>query len=334
MSYKRRFTKQISVPYQETVYYPASQSGGSKTVSGYVHDTIEVEVYIDTDPFDAEVADCGDHVDTLTSSVVTTESAQVVSIRENSIRIGNTIIEGFFNNVRFEISSKIMELSKRIDALLIDIKEKGDQLMKLKSQMEVDYHRTASRYSKLFNELDTELENRVFSLDQPIFDMARTIDNVESRLLESDLVDIVALAGAENTMLESQLCAIQIKNHAKSVLSDTSMYIASKQRTDNTIKRSALNEAKSQFFYTPVCYLQANDNHNISNANIYVNSLVSPNIGEKIKQQVLNIDTSSRTNEAVTRYFESEVERYNVDAGEHTERVKKLITQMYKTNNQ
>lgn len=334
MSYTVKKYKQFRVPYSGRVSYPASQSGGSTPYSGYEDVTVEVDVFVDTQPFDHSVAVTNQHVDGLTASVVATESAEVVSIKENSLRVGNTIIQGFFNTVRFEISSKIMELTKRIDSLLIDIKEKGDNLMKLKNQMEVDYRRTAERYGKIFNELNTELENRVVALDQPIFDMTRSIDKVESRQLESDLADLVPIAGKENAMLQTQLGAVLVKKRANQVLDDTARYIASKQATDITIMRSAISDNRDQSFYAPFCYLQATNSSRVVDLSIYGNPLVSNQIEPQLRDGVRGFEPRQSVEEMdqVSRFFENELASNYESADVHSDRVKSMIHQLFVNN--
>ena len=60
MSYNRRFTRRVAVPYSGsmTVNYPASEHGGSKTVyyDGTAYEDVEVDIHVDTSPFDASVA--------------------------------------------------------------------------------------------------------------------------------------------------------------------------------------------------------------------------------------------------------------------------------------
>lgn len=97
MSYTRSFTKTIAVHYSGSVSYPASQSGGTTSYSGTAYETVTVNVNVDTDPFDASVAQCNTGVGMLTGSVVATEAAQVASIGEAAQKVGSTIVKGFQN---------------------------------------------------------------------------------------------------------------------------------------------------------------------------------------------------------------------------------------------
>ena len=118
MSYRRSFTKTIPVHYSGTEYATVSTGEGSKTVSvhysGTVYETVTVNVNVDTDSFENSVDRCNGTVNVLTGSVAATQAAQVASIRENSRKVGETIIQGFFTTVQSEISQQIMEISSRI----------------------------------------------------------------------------------------------------------------------------------------------------------------------------------------------------------------------------
>ncbi|MBQ3868173.1 MAG: hypothetical protein II789_06485 [Clostridia bacterium] len=56
------------------------------------HEDVQVNILVDTDPFDDSVKGCNHHVDALTGSVVATEAAQVKSIREKGRQIGDTVV--------------------------------------------------------------------------------------------------------------------------------------------------------------------------------------------------------------------------------------------------
>ena len=101
MSYNRRFTRRVAVPYSGsmTVNYPASEHAGSKTVyyNGTAYEDVEVDIHVDTSPFDASVAICNDHVNALTASVGAMNTAQCIAITENADKVSKSIIDGFFS---------------------------------------------------------------------------------------------------------------------------------------------------------------------------------------------------------------------------------------------
>lgn len=123
MSYTRNFTKKIDVHYSCDVDYPASEHGGTTTYHGIATEIVSIEVTVDTNPFDQSVISCNNMVNTLTSSVAATEAAQIVSINKNAEKVGNTIINGFFNTIRLEIDQQIVQLNNHIKSTLLHLRE-------------------------------------------------------------------------------------------------------------------------------------------------------------------------------------------------------------------
>ena len=100
MSYSRKYSETITVRGSKTVTvsYPKSESGGSKSVTvDYIENVpVDVNIHVDTDPFDSSVSNCNTNVNLLTGAVVATEAAQLISIDKNSKKVASTIVSGFF----------------------------------------------------------------------------------------------------------------------------------------------------------------------------------------------------------------------------------------------
>ena len=87
MSYSRSYTFSVS----GSISYPASEHGG--TVS--YHDSVEVNLYVDTSPFDRSVRSCGSEVNALTASVAGA-AVQMCNTRKQTARlISQSIVNGF-----------------------------------------------------------------------------------------------------------------------------------------------------------------------------------------------------------------------------------------------
>lgn len=339
MSYSRQYTKKIAVPYSgyatETFSYPASQSGGSKTVSVYYEGTayedVQVDIKVDTDPFDAGVANCNKHVDVLTGSVVATQAAQVESIKQKAKQIGDSVVNGFFNTVRFEISTQIVELQKRVEALLLDMNEKQKKLLALKAQMEKDYHRVSEQYSKIFGELNQELDNRVHALDQPVFSSANEMYLAEDRFMQMDMLNVIALSGKENALLDAQIGTALTKRHAQHALNEANTFLAKKQATELILEHCKIDDNREQRFYAPVCCASITDEHNVINAHAYASGILPQNISGQVVDhvQIDNIpDMSAEEKENIDVFFKTLVNETDA-SDEHAARVKNIITKLY-----
>ncbi len=335
MSYTHTYRKTIRIPYSGSVSYTygPSQSGGSGTVhySGTAEEEVEVDIEVDTVPFDSEVADCNRHVDVLTGAVVATETAQVASIRQKAKQVGETIVSGFFSTVRFEIATQIKELRSRVDALLLDIREKQRKLLELKSQMENDYHRVSEQYGKIFGELNRELDNRVHALDRPVFAAAGEMYMAEDRFIQTDMLNVVALAGRENALLDAQIGAAVAKRHARHALNRSNSFLARKHATEQTLERCKLDGNSEQCFYAPVFCVAMTGENNVTDTRFYASCILPQNTSDAVSAQV--------TEDSITPL--SHEERRNVDvffrnlvneadaSDEHAAKVKNVITKLY-----
>jgi len=339
MSYTRSFTRSISVPYSGTmtVSFPASQTGGSRTVSysGYAQDTVQVDVHVDTNPFDASVDHCSNNVDGLTASVVATEAAEVASIRKRAEQVGNTVVEGFFSTVKFEISTQIVELTKRVEALLLDINEKQKRLLALQNQMNVDYQRTKSRYAGIFTELDKELSNRVHAIDQPVFEVAGLISETESRFMDGELINDVSVAGKENALLDAQIGVALAKKHAHSALNEAGTFLAKKNATEQTIKRCTIDECKEQVFYAPVCCLQSTDVDTSETTQVFLSEILPDDIvrevADRIPMQQIGKPTEEELKNVKLHFNNLLNQQYSTDDA-HSARIRKVISNLYSSN--
>ncbi len=179
MSYSKTYTG--SVHYSETEYYshsyPASESGG--TVSGSVHYSGEVPVsvnlYVDTDPFDSSVTDCSCSVRKLNGAVIAMNSAQVASIAKSANEVSSHVVTGFFNMISNELSQNIAALAAKFKTVFELLTSKSSTLEKQQLVMQDDYSRVSTRYDKIFQNLDEELEKRVIALDRNVFEISKRI---------------------------------------------------------------------------------------------------------------------------------------------------------------
>lgn len=339
MSYSRQYTKKIAVPYSgyatETFSYPASESGGSRTVrvyyEGTAYEDVQVDIEVDTDPFDRGVANCNNHVDVLTGSVVATQAAQVESIKQKAKQIGDSVVNGFFNTVRFEISTQIVELQKRVEALLLDMNEKQKKLLALKAQMEKDYHRVSEQYGKIFGELNQELENRVHALDQPVFSSANEMYLAEDRFMQMDMLNVVALSGKENALLDAQIGTALTKQHTQRALNEVNTFLTKKQASELILEHSKIADNRERRFYAPVCYASTTDEHNVINSQAFASGILP----QDTSSQVVGIvqmdsipDMSDEEKESVDVFFKTLVNEADA-SDEHAVRVKNIITKLY-----
>lgn len=335
MSYRRTFHKTIAVHYSGYVSYPASQSGGSKSYSGTAYEDVTVNINVDTNPFDSSVAHCNTTVNALTGAVVAAEAAQLVSIDKNAKKVAGTIVNGFFSYIRSEISQQVMELSQKIDAHLIHLRELAKSCVAKQKQMETDYNRISDRYLKVFDDLNKELENRIFELNKPAFVFKNENDKHTIRTTGNDLVSTVTVFGSEGGGLQAKISASVAKKRALDAINQANVFLWKQKRLQATINQSMLNENITATRFSPVCFIETSGENNQIGRNVYVADFLpktNPNeLMEKFQKQTWTATTKEQKDN-IQRYFNSEVGNTYTSNNQHDERVKEMIVKIFNPN--
>ena len=334
MSYRQSFNKTITIHYSGSVSYPASEHGGTVHYSGTAYEDVVVNVNVNTNPFERSIDNCNGHIGGLTNSVIITEAAQTAAINKNASKVGNTIINGFFKTVRSEISQQISEISNKIDATLIHLNELSKRCIGKQKQMETDYHRIASRYLKIFDELNSELKNRIYQLDKPTFEIKKIGDDNAARVLSTDMVGTVAIAGAENAALEARIAASVTKKKALEAMTKMRNYIAKQNETKEILRHSIFNKNYSGTHYSPVCFIETTDGK-VSKEQVYANaelqSIDTLQIANAIKKRQWKKNVSSEM-EKIGKFFNAEVANHYPKGDQHADRVRNYVTRLFNNN--
>jgi hypothetical protein len=332
MSYRQSYHQRVVIQYSGSVSYPASQSGGTTNYSGTAYEDVTVNIDVDTNPFDRSVAGCNNTVNALTGAVVATEAAQIASINSNAKKVAGTIIEGFFKNIRFEISAQIAELTQKIDSHLMHLHELAKQLVAKKAQMEADYNQKANHHGKIFEDLNKELSNRIYALDRPAFVFKQNIDNHARRTTDNDLVSTVAVTGAEGGDLQAHISASITKKRALDAINQANIFLTKQKRLQRTINQSMLNENTDATKFSPVCFLETrNKNSQIDKSlyqSDYLPKMQANNIIEDFQTKQWKA-VSKESQENIGRYFNTELSNAYSTAGPHTNRVKDTIMKIF-----
>ena len=339
MSYKQSYRETIAVHYSGSVRYsyPASQSGGSGTAhySGTAYEDVNVNIKVDTDPFDASVANCNGSVRMLTGAVVATEAAQIASIDKNAQKVAGTIVKGFFDYIRSDISQQIMELSQRIDTQLLYLRELAKSCLSKQKQMETDYNRISGRYLNIFSDLNRELENRIFELNKPAFVFKNNIDAHSSRTFDNDLISTVAVFGQEGGELQAKISASVVKKRALDTINQANIFLCKQKKTQSTINLSMLNENRSATQYMPVCFIETNGEQTRIDKNVFYPDFLpeinKTEMAENFKVQNW-VNATNEQKENIQRYFNSEVGNAYVSGNRHDERVRNMIVKIFDVN--
>lgn len=335
MSYKRSFTKTIEVHYSGTAHRTISVGDTTRDVtvhySGTVREPVTVTVNVDTDPFDSSVNDCNTNVGVLTGSVAATELAQVQSIRDNSRKVGQTIVDGFFKTVRSDLGQQIQELSSRIDATMLHLRELAARCVSKQKQMEKDYYGLSKRYGSIFNDLNKELENRVYELDRPTFKFKETGDATTARAISSDMASTVAVAGYENGHLDAVISASLAKKQAMNALDKSNTFLTKQKMTEKLLENCSIRESRNAVYYSPVFYIESCQAGNVVNKNVYAPDFIDKSHHQKIMEdlRVCEFHNDDLSAKHLKDEFTSEVASKYTKHDTHDDRVRDYITKLF-----
>ena len=330
MSYSRSYSETVSRTV--TVDYPGSEHGGSTSVT--VDIPVEVNIHVDTNPFDRSVENCENNVNLLTAAVVATESAEIVSKEVNSRKVADSIIGGFFSYIRSEISQQVAELSQNIDAHLMHLKELAQSCLAKKKQLEVDYNRIMGRYMKIFGDLNNELSNRIYELDKPAFVFKKETDHQKIRTSDNDMVNTVAIFGIESGDMQSKISSSIAKKRAFDTLIKAKMFLSQQSYLNATIQQSMFNENVTQTMFSPICYLEVNIEGNHVEKTVYSSTyLQTLNTSNKKNEIVEDFSSGKHTWQKLTRenqkkiglFLDNELHSKLSANDSHTVRVKEMI---------
>jgi hypothetical protein len=242
MSYSESYS--ASVPYSGSVSYsyPASQNGGSGSAhySGSV--PVNVTINVNTGPFDGSVDRFKASIDALGGSVVAMHAAQCAAILQTAKEVSASLINGFFKTINSELSQQIQALDSAVKANFGLIHQQGNAVTKKKDDMEGDYNRIASRYVKLFSDLDSECYKRIFALDKQSFNLS---EKVQKELLSESSGNAAAmnLLGIEEvSSSKTQVFVSSLNRKSLDVLKTLHDYITQESTINSLIDSFLVNE--------------------------------------------------------------------------------------------
>ena len=180
--------------------------------SGKAEEMVNVDIYVDTDPFDQSVANCNKSVNGLTASVGAMNAAQCLAISQNADKVSKTLIDGFFHTVRTDLSTQRAELEQTVDARLMLLRQQSQMLQQKRKEMEEHYARTSARYQKMFHTMERE-----YALQKPCW--SQVISSTFLVLL-SGIYRRAPECFPANRHPEGQMLIFRIQNYLESHLNE------------------------------------------------------------------------------------------------------------------
>ena len=346
MSYSKHYSTKVHYSGTVSCSYPASEHGGSKRVhyDGYV--PVDIDVVVDTDPFDQSVRDASGALGLVAGALSATEAAQVEQIRRSAKKISQTAIRGFYRTLTSELSAQVSEFGSSMKSTVGLLVEQGRQVEQVHSQMESDYHAIKARYTRLFAGLDRELDQRVHELDRPAFQLSKqAMQGVVARPYEESAAKILVHTQDTSTTPLKLMCARAkaYASHALNTLGRMCGYITG---YSDAVQNVMSPVAEKGYVYAPVVYSFQTDMANMQQR-IVVHKPAFIDDDQVTRHVIAQVANSGQAHwqrlapkdqEALDQYFLQRLEKYSVsESGKRNpayhERVCNQIMSLYKRAN-
>ena len=257
MSYTRSYSENIHVSGSVRYSYPKSESGGSGTAYYQQNVPVNINIHVDTDPFDNSVNSCNHSLNGLAGAVGVMNVAQCAAIQQKTAVVSNSIVSGFYGLISSELSQQVAELKSIIDSKLGLILQYSKRIDNQKKVMNDDYHRITSRYISVFDNLDEECYKRIYALDE----LAFRLDKISTDLLVNSFKDNVGNVIIQASDFQDKSNKIQFANLKKKVIETITTVgnlVTQEKRYDMQLQQNISNEKidKIENFYAPLVYLK------------------------------------------------------------------------------
>ncbi len=262
MSYVRRYERTVVSRGSVRVWCPPSEQGEWKSVNYEDVIPVNVNIIVDTDPYDASLEGTNDSVKLMFGAVTAAEAAQIAEIERSAERITQSTIRGFYNVLASEMSAQTQELSSSMSSTVGLMAEQAEQVEVIHQQMDGDYHAIKARYLSVFSTLDGELERRVRDLDSPAFQLsAHAMQDVVEKPFEAAAANAVVQTGDLGvTQLKLQCARTKgIVSESLATLGSMCSYIQDYERSTEGVMEKADNGLGEGDIYLPVVYTIQND---------------------------------------------------------------------------
>ncbi|MDR0568796.1 MAG: hypothetical protein LBG87_06285 [Spirochaetaceae bacterium] len=246
MSYQQNYHTAVPYSGSTSVSYPASEKGGSMSVSYSGKAPVDVTILVNTTPFDGSVNHCNGSIDLLTGAVIAMNAAQCATIEETGRQVSKAVIDGFFGVIKSELSQQMQALDSAVKAGLGLIQQEAQAVDAQRSVMETDYNRISSRYVTLFADLDNECYKRIYALDKQSFMLAQ---KVREELLSETSRNNAALnliGNAEESASKLSITVSRINRKAQEVLQSLREYIDQEKTMAQLLAVALKNEPLEQ----------------------------------------------------------------------------------------
>lgn len=337
MSYKK--TKTLPVEYIDHEY-ELVESGNNVQVKTYeVKRTkyIDVNINVDSRPFDNSVDRCGEHLGALTGSIIGFKAANVASKIENEKQIVNSVVSGFSSLIDQNLTLQNKGIEAEMHALAGELIQQNKELEHKHDVMNKDYNRIKSRYTSLFDTINKEFGNRIKLLIKPCIDFVSQVRQEQNRRIDSTLLSVATTTGKESDSARIAIQTSKLKNNAERLISTAGNYIIG-NKSLNTVKNTFLvvGNGVDGIYYAPAVLSYSTDDTSSSKTQCFSGPLLGDN--DDVKKSLLDAtrdlherEMSTEEKKNIREYFNQMLSEMN-DGSARSQRVVALMKSYFDNN--
>lgn len=291
---------------------------------------------VDTQPMAREIESVSHNIKGTTAAVVGMRAAVIAAEAEAADHVCNNVNRGFYALIHSQISQKIARLQSDVDSHLMKLNQCRKQLIGVKARMERDYGMIASRYTKLFNGINKNLEMRVYELDKPTFNFAiKDTNAMNNRTVQ--LTATIPVAQLEMLTASQRIIASNMKCRCHQVVSSINNFLTQMKEQDRLTERVLLpqtTEKDTTPILVPIIISELNyDAYNHISKEITMNdSSLTARSREAIRKGGYEAEVEWQTNDAINDELKSEFQRC-MSQSSASSRVKDMAQKLFMANN-
>ena len=337
MSYTE--TKTLPVEYTDHEYRLVGSGNNVRVETYEVSRTkyIDVNVKVNTTPFDNSVDRCGNHVGTLTGSIIGFKTANVASKVNNEKQIVNSVTSGFSSLIEQNLTLQNAGVEAEMHALAGELMQQCKELEYKHEVMNKDFNRIKSRYTSLFETITKEMNNRIKQMIKPCFDFVSQVRQEQNRRIETSLLSVATTTGKESDSARIAIQASKMKRNAENLISTAGGYIKGNKSLSIAKDTFCIDtEESNKVCYAPVIIAYSGDESSSLKTAIYANPIIDGN--KEAKDSLLNSVNSLKEREVsiddknlIGAYFNQMLSDVS-DGSERSQRIVSIMKGFFENN--
>lgn len=292
-----------------------------------------VDCVIDTEPMAHKIDSVSGHLQGTTAAVIGMKAAVIQAEEEAANHVCNNVNKGFYTLIHSQISQKIAKLHSEVDSHVMKLNQLTKQLHAVKKRMERDYSMVTTRYVRLFNGINKNLEQRVSDLDRPVIDfIQKDAAKISNRSIQ--LVATVPVSQLESVMDSQKIIASNLKYRGMKAINAMTNFLEDMNEQDDLTRHILLDKklsAEKEEMLIPIIVSESEfDNLGNKQMSIYISSDgISPNSQREISNAAdARLQNVEWRDEDVSAEIKSEFAKM-LEESNLSDRIRKMTEELF-----